>query len=43
MIHAATVYEENSGRTMDVYTTEPGMQLYTSNFLSDKVPNKRGG
>jgi len=25
MIHAATVYEENSGRTMQVYTTEPGM------------------
>ena len=43
MVHAATIYEENSGRTMQVYTTEPGMQLYTANFLNDEVPNKRGG
>ena len=29
---AARVYEPNSGRTMEVYTTEPGMQLYTDNW-----------
>jgi aldose 1-epimerase len=29
---AARIYEPNSGRTMDVYTTEPGIQLYTDNF-----------
>lgn len=31
---AAKVHEPISGRTMEVYTTEPGMQLYTGNFLS---------
>ena len=29
---AARVYEPHSGRTMDMYTTEPGMQLYTDNW-----------
>lgn len=31
---AAHLLEPESGRTMDVYTTEPGLQLYTGNFLS---------
>ncbi len=31
---AATVYEATSGREMRVYTTEPGIQLYTGNFLN---------
>lgn len=30
---AARVYEPLSGRTMEVFTTEPGVQLYTGNFL----------
>jgi len=25
LMHAATVYEDTSGRTLDVYTTEPGL------------------
>ena len=29
---AARIYEPKSGRTMDVYTTEPGVQPYTDNF-----------
>ena len=29
---AARLTEPNSGRTMEVYTTEPGLQLYTGNF-----------
>ena len=29
LTHAARVDEPTSGRTMDVHTTEPGMQLYT--------------
>ncbi|MEG1950237.1 MAG: aldose epimerase family protein [Odoribacter sp.] len=32
---AAKVLEPNSGRTLEVYTTEPGVQLYTGNWLSD--------
>ena len=31
---AAKVTEPKSGRTLEVYTTEPGMQLYTANFAS---------
>ena len=31
---AAKVHEPLSGRTMEVYTTEPGVQLYTGNFLN---------
>ena len=31
---AATVYEATSGREMRVYTTEPGLQLYSGNFLN---------
>lgn len=30
---AACLYEPLSGRICEVYTTEPGMQLYTGNFL----------
>lgn len=29
---AAKVVEPNSGRTMEVYTTEPGVQVYTDNW-----------
>ena len=38
---AAQVYEPTSGRTMEVWTTEPGVQLYTGNFL-DGVRGKGG-
>src|SRR5215217_1747576 len=30
---AATAYETTSGRLMQVWTTEPGVQFYTGNFL----------
>ena len=30
---AATVFEPTSGRAMDVLTDQPGMQLYTGNYL----------
>ena len=30
---AATVYEPASGRFMEIYTTEPGVQFYSANFL----------
>jgi aldose 1-epimerase len=38
---AATAYEPKSGRALEMWTTEPGMQLYTGNFL-DKVSGKAG-
>jgi aldose 1-epimerase len=31
---AAVVSESTSGRIMEIYTTEPGLQLYTGNFLN---------
>jgi aldose 1-epimerase len=31
---AARVEEENSGRVLEVLTTEPGMQFYTGNYLA---------
>ncbi len=33
---AARLYDPSSGRIMEVYTTQPGMQLYTGNFLTGK-------
>jgi len=33
LVHAAHVVEPKSGRVMDVHTTEPGLQIYTANFL----------
>ena len=39
---AARVYEPITGRVMEVFTTEPGIQLYTGNFLSDKDIGKAG-
>ena len=39
---AASVLEPFSGRTMTVFTTEPGVQFYTGNFLSGKDKGKGG-
>ncbi|MCR5180099.1 MAG: galactose mutarotase [Bacteroidaceae bacterium] len=32
--YAAKIYEPKSGRTMEVYTTEPGVQVYTDNWAT---------
>lgn len=34
---AAKVSDPDTGRTMEVWTTEPGVQLYTGNFLDGKL------
>ena len=39
---AASVYEPTSGRTMEVTTTEPGLQFYTGNFLDGTLKGKGG-
>jgi len=39
---AAALYEEKSGRYMEVWTTEPGIQFYCGNFLTDKMVGKQG-
>ena len=38
---AASVYEPESGRAFEVWTTEPGVQFYTGNFLDG--PKGKGG
>ena len=39
---AADVYEPKSGRTLQVRTTEPGLQFYTGNFLDGTITGKGG-
>lgn len=39
---AAEVYDEKSGRVMEVFTTKPGVQFYTANFLKGLEPGKGG-
>lgn len=34
---AATVYEPGSGRYMEVWTTQPGIQFYSGNFLNGNL------
>jgi len=39
---AARVYEPTTGRSMEVLTTEPGVQFYTGNFLDGTLMGKGG-
>lgn len=39
---AAEVYESTSGRFMEVYTTKPGVQFYSANFLDGSEVGKGG-
>lgn len=39
---AARVYEPSSGRTLETYTTEPGVHLYSANFLDGTIKRKQG-
>lgn len=39
---AAELVDENSGRVMEVYTTTPGVQFYSSNFLDGSDIGKGG-
>lgn len=42
LAQAAHVVEPKSGRTLTVATTEPGLQLYTGNFLDGTLTGKSG-
>ncbi len=42
MALAARVYEETTGRVMEVYTDQPGIQFYTGNFLDGTLIGKAG-
>jgi aldose 1-epimerase len=39
---AARVHEPSSGRVLEVYTTEPGIQFYSGNFLDGTIVGKHG-
>jgi aldose 1-epimerase len=36
------VYDPQSGRVVEVSSTEPGLQFYTGNFLDGTITGKRG-
>ena len=42
LVHAARLADPQSGRTVDIYTTEPGVQFYSGNFLDGKIVGKNG-
>lgn len=42
LTHAAHVLEPTTGRTLDVYTDQPGVQFYTGNFLDGTITGKGG-
>jgi aldose 1-epimerase len=39
---AARVHEPSSGRVLEVFTTQPGVQFYSGNFLDGTVTGKQG-
>jgi len=39
---AGRVHEQQTGRALEVYTTEPGVQFYTGNFLDGTITGKHG-
>lgn len=38
----ARVYEPKTGRTLEILTTQPGVQFYSGNFLDGTLTGKRG-
>lgn len=42
VVPAAAVWDECSGRQMEVFTTEPCLQFYSANFLVPGIKGKRG-
>lgn len=42
MNFVATLSEAKSGRKLDIYTTEPGVQFYSGNFLDGSITGKNG-
>ena len=40
---AASLYHPGSGRLMEVFTTEPGIQFYSGNFLDGTLTNTKSG
>jgi aldose 1-epimerase len=42
LVHAARLVDPSTGRTIDVSTTEPGLQFYSGNFLDGSITGTGG-
>jgi aldose 1-epimerase len=42
LVRAARVVEPSTGRTLEISTTEPGLQFYSGNFLDGSITGKGG-
>lgn len=42
LVFAAKIYHPTNGRTLEVYTNEPGLQFYESNFFDGSLIGKSG-
>jgi aldose 1-epimerase len=42
MVSAAAVHDPVTGRVLEVFTTEPGIQFYSGNFLDGTITGKSG-
>ncbi len=42
LVHAVHVLDPTTGRTLDISTTEPGLQFYSGNFLDGTITGKAG-
>ena len=42
LLLAARVYDKKSGRELEVWTTQPGVQFYSGNFLDGSIHGKGG-
>lgn len=42
LAEAAELYDPGSGRVLQVFTTEPGIQFYSGNFLDGTITGKEG-
>jgi len=42
LMFAARVVEPTTGRTLEIYTTEPGIQFYSGNFLDGSITGRGG-
>lgn len=43
LTHVAQLIDENSGRVLNVFSTQPAVQIYTGNWLSGSPKSKSGG